>query len=40
MAKVWKAVEEQGLANNTIFIFSSDNGPGRNTITYEGRQCD
>ncbi|WP_158797934.1 sulfatase [Pedobacter sp. L105] len=27
LAQVWKAVEDQGLADNTIFIFSSDNGP-------------
>lgn len=27
LAALWKAVEEQGLADNTIFIFSSDNGP-------------
>jgi arylsulfatase A len=30
IAEVWKAVEQQGLANNTIFIFSSDNGPWTN----------
>ncbi len=27
LAEIWKAVEEQGLADNTIFFFSSDNGP-------------
>lgn len=27
LAKLWQAVEAQGLADNTIFIFSSDNGP-------------
>jgi arylsulfatase A-like enzyme len=26
-AAVWKAVQEKGLAGNTIFIFTSDNGP-------------
>ena len=32
--KLWKAVEQRGLANNTIFIFTSDNGPWYN---YPGR---
>lgn len=27
LAQVWQAVVDQGLADNTIFIFSSDNGP-------------
>lgn len=27
LADLWKALEQQGLADNTIFIFSSDNGP-------------
>jgi arylsulfatase A-like enzyme len=27
LGEVWKAVEKQGLADNTVFIFSSDNGP-------------
>jgi arylsulfatase A len=27
LAEVWAAVEKNGLADNTIFIFSSDNGP-------------
>ncbi|MFT4094496.1 MAG: sulfatase-like hydrolase/transferase [Niabella sp.] len=27
IAEVWKAVEEAGQADNTIFIFTSDNGP-------------
>lgn len=26
-ARIWKVLEEQGLADNTIFMFSSDNGP-------------
>lgn len=30
IASVWKALEQQGLAANTIFIFSSDNGPWTN----------
>ncbi|WP_443937826.1 sulfatase-like hydrolase/transferase [Pedobacter sp. MW01-1-1] len=30
LAQVWKAVEESGQADNTIFIFSSDNGPWLN----------
>jgi arylsulfatase A len=30
MAALWKAVERQGLADNTIFIFSSDNGSWSN----------
>lgn len=27
IAQLWKALEDQGLADNTILIFSSDNGP-------------
>lgn len=27
LAKIWKAVEDAGQADNTIFIFTSDNGP-------------
>lgn len=30
LAEIWKAVEQQGLADNTIFIFTSDNGPWNN----------
>jgi len=30
IAAVWKAVEETGQANNTLFIFTSDNGPWLN----------
>lgn len=30
LAAIWAAVEKQGLADNTIFIFSSDNGPWTN----------
>jgi len=27
LEQIWKVLEEQGLADNTIFMFSSDNGP-------------
>lgn len=27
LAKIWKVLEQQKMADNTIFIFSSDNGP-------------
>ena len=27
LACLWEALEEEGLADNTVFIFSSDNGP-------------
>ncbi|MDP4213722.1 MAG: sulfatase-like hydrolase/transferase [Bacteroidota bacterium] len=27
LAEIWKVLEQQGLADNTIFMFSSDNGP-------------
>jgi len=27
LAAIWKTLEQQGLADNTIFMFSSDNGP-------------
>lgn len=30
LAKIWRAVEEAGQADNTIFIFTSDNGPWLN----------
>lgn len=30
IAEVWNSVELQGLADNTIFIFTSDNGPWSN----------
>lgn len=30
LATIWKTVEDAGLADNTIFIFTSDNGPWTN----------
>ncbi|KAA2240971.1 sulfatase-like hydrolase/transferase [Chitinophaga agrisoli] len=30
LANIWSAVEKQGLGDNTILIFSSDNGPWNN----------
>ncbi|SEM82804.1 Arylsulfatase A [Mucilaginibacter gossypiicola] len=27
LAEIWKQLEKQGLADNTVFMFSSDNGP-------------
>ncbi len=36
-SELWKAVERKGLADNTILIFSSDNGPW---ISYPSRMSD
>ena len=30
LAAIWKVLEEKGMADNTIFVFSSDNGPWTN----------
>ena len=30
LAEIWKVVQQRGLADNTIFLFSSDNGPWSN----------
>ncbi|ETZ20404.1 sulfatase-like hydrolase/transferase [Pedobacter sp. V48] len=30
LSQIWKTLEQQGLADNTIFIFTSDNGPWTN----------
>ncbi len=30
LAKIWSVIEEAGEADNTIFIFTSDNGPWLN----------
>jgi arylsulfatase A len=30
LGQIWKTLEQQGLADNTIFVFTSDNGPWTN----------
>lgn len=37
LAAIWKTLEQQGLADNTIFMFSSDNGPWND---YPSRMAD
>lgn len=37
LSKLWETVEKQGLADNTIFFFSSDNGPW---IDFPARMAD
>lgn len=30
LSQIWKSLEQQGLSDNTIFVFTSDNGPWTN----------